>query len=224
MVPESLSQVEGLILVYVTSPVPIANLHKNVWRLILFYLCRDVSYNNLTGSLPKLSPRTFRIIGNPLLCGQNSVNNCSNIYLEPLSFPPDSFTDQYDPQNFVDLAGSERASQTLSAGTCLKEGCHINRSLLTLGAVIRKLRKSRKGHLPYRDSKLTRILQNSMNEAISFTRVQHFLSRIKIPHYNEGHTAFIDLLNYTDGRSGSTNRIKLNDTSATVGRKIARAQ
>ncbi|KAK6115257.1 hypothetical protein DH2020_007526 [Rehmannia glutinosa] len=42
--------------------------------------------------------------------------------------------------NFVDLAGSERASQTLSAGTRLKEGCHINRSLLTLGTVIRKLR------------------------------------------------------------------------------------
>ena len=43
-------------------------------------------------------------------------------------------------QSFVDLAGSERASQTLSEGTRLKEGCHINRSLLTLGTVIRKLR------------------------------------------------------------------------------------
>ncbi|XP_024972013.1 kinesin-like protein KIN-7H [Cynara cardunculus var. scolymus] len=64
--------------------------------------------------------------------------------------------------NFVDLAGSERASQTLSAGTRLKEGCHINRSLLTLGTVIRKLSKGRNGHIPYRDSKLTRILQNSL--------------------------------------------------------------
>ena len=43
-------------------------------------------------------------------------------------------------QNFVDLAGSERASQALSAGSRLKEGSHINRSLLTLGTVIRKLR------------------------------------------------------------------------------------
>ncbi|KAH6770387.1 ATP binding microtubule motor family protein [Perilla frutescens var. hirtella] len=42
--------------------------------------------------------------------------------------------------NFVHLAGSERASQALSTGTRLKEGCHINRSLLTLGTVIRKLR------------------------------------------------------------------------------------
>ncbi|KAK1326240.1 Kinesin-like protein NACK1 [Acorus calamus] len=64
--------------------------------------------------------------------------------------------------NFVDLAGSERASQALSAGTRLKEGCHINRSLLTLGTVIRKLSKGRYGHIPYRDSKLTRILQPSL--------------------------------------------------------------
>lgn len=41
-------------------------------------------------------------------------------------------------QNFVDLAGSERASHI--TGARLKEGCHINRSLLTLGTVIRKLR------------------------------------------------------------------------------------
>ncbi|GFY89895.1 ATP binding microtubule motor family protein [Actinidia rufa] len=61
--------------------------------------------------------------------------------------------------NFVDLAGSERASQALSVGARLKEGCHINRSLLTLGTVIRKLSKGRHGHVNYRDSKLTRILQ-----------------------------------------------------------------
>ncbi|XP_065852982.1 kinesin-like protein KIN-7H isoform X2 [Euphorbia lathyris] len=64
--------------------------------------------------------------------------------------------------NFVDLAGSERASQSMSAGMRLKEGCHINRSLLTLGTVIRKLSKGRNGHVPFRDSKLTRILQSSL--------------------------------------------------------------
>lgn len=66
--------------------------------------------------------------------------------------------------NFVDLAGSERASQTMTAGARLKEGCHINRSLLTLGTVIRKLSKGRSGgHIPYRDSKLTRILHSSLD-------------------------------------------------------------
>ncbi|XP_044511654.1 kinesin-like protein KIN-7F isoform X2 [Mangifera indica] len=64
--------------------------------------------------------------------------------------------------NFVDLAGSERASQALSAGVRLKEGSHINRSLLTLGKVVRTLSKGRNTHIPYRDSKLTRILQNSL--------------------------------------------------------------
>ncbi|KAK4740235.1 hypothetical protein R3W88_003932 [Solanum pinnatisectum] len=64
--------------------------------------------------------------------------------------------------NFVDLAGSERASQSLSVGQRLKEGCHINRSLLTLGTVIRKLSKGRHGHVNYRDSKLTRILQPAL--------------------------------------------------------------
>ena len=64
--------------------------------------------------------------------------------------------------SFVDLAGSERASQILSEGTRLKKGCHINRSLLTLGTVIRKLSKLRNAHIPYRGSKLTHILQNSL--------------------------------------------------------------
>ncbi|CAH9077083.1 unnamed protein product [Cuscuta europaea] len=62
--------------------------------------------------------------------------------------------------NLVDLAGSERAS---ADGTRLKEGSHINRSLLTLTTVIRKLSGGRRnGHIPYRDSKLTRILQASL--------------------------------------------------------------
>ncbi|KAL0926639.1 hypothetical protein M5K25_002877 [Dendrobium thyrsiflorum] len=65
--------------------------------------------------------------------------------------------------NFVDLAGSERASQTNAEGTRLKEGCHINLSLLTLTTVIRKLSDGKKsGHVPYRQSKLTRILQLSL--------------------------------------------------------------
>ncbi|KAI3754139.1 hypothetical protein L1987_53917 [Smallanthus sonchifolius] len=65
--------------------------------------------------------------------------------------------------SLVDLAGSERAAQTNAAGARLKEGSHINRSLLTLTNVIRKLSGGKKtGHIPYRDSKLTRILQSSL--------------------------------------------------------------
>ncbi|XP_039206622.1 centromere-associated protein E isoform X1 [Crotalus tigris] len=65
--------------------------------------------------------------------------------------------------NFVDLAGSERASQTGTEGIRLKEGCNINRSLFILGQVIKKLCDDQSGgFINYRDSKLTRILQNSL--------------------------------------------------------------
>ncbi|XP_043576196.1 centromere-associated protein E isoform X2 [Chiloscyllium plagiosum] len=65
--------------------------------------------------------------------------------------------------NLVDLAGSERASQTGTEGVRLKEGCFINRSLFVLGQVIKKLSDGQAGgFLNYRDSKLTRILQNSL--------------------------------------------------------------
>ncbi|XP_071412044.1 centromere-associated protein E isoform X2 [Pithys albifrons albifrons] len=64
--------------------------------------------------------------------------------------------------NLVDLAGSERASQTGTEGVRLKEGCNINRSLFILGQVIKKLCDDPSGFINYRDSKLTRILQNSL--------------------------------------------------------------
>lgn len=66
--------------------------------------------------------------------------------------------------NLVDLAGSERVANTGAHGDRLKEAGHINTSLLTLGSVIGKLSEGVKDsiHIPYRDSKLTRILQNSL--------------------------------------------------------------
>ncbi|XP_075716728.1 centromere-associated protein E isoform X2 [Rhinoderma darwinii] len=65
--------------------------------------------------------------------------------------------------NLVDLAGSERASQTGAEGVRFKEGCNINRSLFILGQVIKKLSDGHVGgFINYRDSKLTRILQNSL--------------------------------------------------------------
>uniref|UniRef100_A0A7N2M351 Kinesin-like protein n=1 Tax=Quercus lobata TaxID=97700 RepID=A0A7N2M351_QUELO len=67
--------------------------------------------------------------------------------------------------NLVDLAGSERAAKTGAEGVRLREGSHINKSLMTLGTVIKKLSEgveSQGGHVPYRDSKLTRILQPAL--------------------------------------------------------------
>lgn len=65
--------------------------------------------------------------------------------------------------HFVDLAGSERAKATGATGEQFREGVNINKSLLALGNVISSLTDpSKKGHVPYRDSKLTRILQDSL--------------------------------------------------------------
>ncbi|KAF5444876.1 hypothetical protein F2P56_033969 [Juglans regia] len=68
--------------------------------------------------------------------------------------------------HLVDLAGSERAKRTGSDGLRFKEGVHINKGLLALGNVISALgdeKKRKEGvHVPYRDSKLTRLLQDSL--------------------------------------------------------------
>ena len=66
--------------------------------------------------------------------------------------------------NIVDLAGSERAGQTGAEGIRLKEGGHINKSLLALSTVISKLADegSESRHIPFRDSKLTRLLKDSL--------------------------------------------------------------
>ncbi|KAI3684685.1 hypothetical protein L6452_33910 [Arctium lappa] len=68
--------------------------------------------------------------------------------------------------HLVDLAGSERAKRTGSDGMRFKEGVHINKGLLALGNVISALgdeKKRKEGaHVPYRDSKLTRLLQDSL--------------------------------------------------------------
>ncbi|CAF4180559.1 unnamed protein product, partial [Rotaria magnacalcarata] len=62
----------------------------------------------------------------------------------------------------VDLAGSEKVSKTGAEGQVLDEAKNINKSLSALGNVISALADGTKSHVPYRDSKLTRILQESL--------------------------------------------------------------
>lgn len=64
--------------------------------------------------------------------------------------------------NLVDLAGSERQAKTGATGQRLKEAGKINLSLSTLGNVIHALVEENSSHIPYRDSKLTRLLQDSL--------------------------------------------------------------
>nr|XP_028692441.1 kinesin-like protein KIF18B isoform X2 [Macaca mulatta] len=71
---------------------------------------------------------------------------------------------QMAKMSLIDLAGSERASSTHAKGERLREGANINRSLLALINVLNALAdaKGRKTHVPYRDSKLTRLLKDSL--------------------------------------------------------------
>ncbi|XP_038719500.1 kinesin-like protein KIN-7K, chloroplastic isoform X2 [Tripterygium wilfordii] len=79
-------------------------------------------------------------------CGENSEGEAVNL----------------SQLNLIDLAGSE-SSKAETTGVRRKEGSYINKSLLTLGTVISKLTDGRATHVPYRDSKLTRLLQSSLS-------------------------------------------------------------
>ena len=81
--------------------------------------------------------------------------------------------------NLVDLAGSERASKTGATGDALVEGSKINQSLMNLGLVITALADASSKHIPYRNSELTRLLQESLggNSGTSARSAEVFLVR-----------------------------------------------
>uniref|UniRef100_A0A8C6PP25 Kinesin-like protein n=1 Tax=Nothobranchius furzeri TaxID=105023 RepID=A0A8C6PP25_NOTFU len=84
----------------------------------------------------------------------------------------------------VDLAGSEKVSKTGAAGSVLDEAKNINKSLSALGNVISALAEGTKTHVPYRDSKMTRILQDSLG---GNCRTTMFIC-CSPSSYNEGET------------------------------------
>uniref|UniRef100_A0A3B3UKA3 Kinesin-like protein n=1 Tax=Poecilia latipinna TaxID=48699 RepID=A0A3B3UKA3_9TELE len=84
----------------------------------------------------------------------------------------------------VDLAGSEKVSKTGAAGSVLDEAKNINKSLSALGNVISALAEGTKSHVPYRDSKMTRILQDSLG---GNCRTTMFIC-CSPSSYNEGET------------------------------------
>lgn len=85
--------------------------------------------------------------------------------------------------NLVDLAGSERVWKSGAEGERLKEAQNINRSLLALGDVIQALR-GRHTHIPFRNSRLTYLLQDSLgkgSKTVMVVQVREILKPISQP-------------------------------------------
>ncbi|KAJ3306149.1 Kinesin-like protein kif21b [Kappamyces sp. JEL0829] len=108
--------------------------------------------------------------------------------------------------HFVDLAGSERLKRTNAEGDRKKEGISINQGLLALGNVISALGdEARKaGHVPYRDSKLTRMLQDSLG-GNSQTLM---LACVSPSDLNYGET--VNTLHYANRARNIKNRVAIN--------------
>ncbi|XP_044260407.1 osmotic avoidance abnormal protein 3 isoform X4 [Tribolium madens] len=104
-----------------------------------------------------------RIIGATLM-NQNSSRSHSifTISIEQITNVNNNESFKKGKLNLVDLAGSERQAKTGATGDRLKEATKINLSLSALGNVISALVDGKAKHIPYRDSKLTRLLQDSL--------------------------------------------------------------
>ncbi|XP_072533765.1 kinesin-like protein KIF3C [Salminus brasiliensis] len=105
---------------------------------------RSVGFTNMN----EHSSRSHAIFTITVECGQPGPDGRSHIRVGKL--------------NLVDLAGSERQAKTGVKGERLKEAAKINLSLSALGNVISALVDGRSSHVPYRDSKLTRLLRDSL--------------------------------------------------------------
>ncbi|XP_050457791.1 kinesin-like protein KIF12 isoform X2 [Cataglyphis hispanica] len=96
--------------------------------------------------------------------GTHNMNEYSSRSHSILTMENGVFISKQGKINFVDLAGSEMTKKTQSEGKTLEEANNINKSLMVLGYCIASLSDSKRkgGHIPYRDSKLTKLLADSL--------------------------------------------------------------
>ncbi|XP_077526332.1 kinesin family member 19A [Haemaphysalis longicornis] len=104
----------------------------------------------------------------------------------------------------VDLAGSERASNTKNTGLRLKEGAHINKSLLALGNVINALATRNPKYVNFRDSKLTRLLKEALGGNCRTVMVAHISPASA--HYDESRNTLV----FAERARNITNKVRIN--------------
>jgi len=118
--------------------------------------------------------------------------------------------------NLVDLAGSERVRVTGASGQRLQEGKSINQSLSALGNVVSAIVDARP-HVPFRDSKLTRILEDSLGENCKFTLV------VTISPASEAFAESLSTLKFAQRAKGLRARPRVNvEGGDEVHRELAR--
>ena len=104
-----------------------------------------------------------RHVGATLMNADSSrSHSIFSVYVEMMETRDDGEHIRTGKLHLVDLAGSERQAKTGATGDRLKEATKINLSLSALGNVISALVDGKSKHIPYRDSKLTRLLQDSL--------------------------------------------------------------
>jgi kinesin family protein 3/17 len=108
--------------------------------------------------------REIRVVGCTNMNDRSSRSHCIFTIIVDNSTKDETGEDhiRMGKLNLVDLAGSERQSKTGTSGKELQEGININLSLTALGKVIYALVSDKRQHVPYRDSKLTKLLMDSL--------------------------------------------------------------
>ncbi|TMX00233.1 hypothetical protein EJD97_001150 [Solanum chilense] len=126
----------------------------------------EVAISNSAEALQSLSSGIAnRAVGETQMNMSSSRSHCLYIFTVHQDLTKDKSRTKFGKLILVDLAGSEKVEKTGAEGKILEEAKTINQSLTALGKVINAMTSSTPGkptHIPYRDSKLTRILQDAL--------------------------------------------------------------
>lgn len=170
---------------------------------------------NLTNVIVKSVPEIEKIMNAGMKhrkVGETAMNDKSSrshsiftIYIERSAIINGAQKIRAGKLNLVDLAGSERQSKTHAEGDRLKEAQKINLSLSALGNVISALVDGKSTHIPYRDSKLTRLLQDSLGGNTKTVMI----AAVSPADYNYDET--LSTLRYASRAKSIKNKPKINE-------------
>ena len=176
---------------------------------------KGIYVQNLTNAIVKTVPEIEKIMNAGMKhrkVGETAMNDQSSrshsiftIYIERSCIVQGQQKIRAGKLHLVDLAGSERQSKTHAQGDRLKEAQKINLSLSALGNVISALVDGKSIHIPYRDSKLTRLLQDSLGGNTKTVMI----AAVSPADYNYDET--LSTLRYASRAKSIKNKPKINE-------------